>query len=112
MESLQTYLKIQTFFVWFGLFTVCCIQWCKGLVDGKSMFKLFGVLVAIGAGYEVVQIVLSHTASSSSQNTFSCTQGARGVFLSCGGWPIFSKSIAHIAEMVIQGNNYLYSSIQ
>ena len=108
MESLQSFLKMISFFVWFGLFTVCCIQWCKGLVDGKSMLKLFGIILAIGFGYEIVQIVISHN-SSSSQNTFSCSQATSGIYLNCAGWPIFSEKIAYIAEKVIQATNFIYA---
>lgn len=109
MESLQSFLKMISFFVWFGLFSVCCIQWCKGLVDGKSILKLFGIILAIGFGYEIVQIVISHRPSAS-ENTFTCSQGVSGVFLNCAGWPIFSEKIAYLAEKTIQATNFIYAA--
>ncbi len=109
MESIQSFIKILSFFVWFGLLAVCCLYWCKGLVDGKSMFKLFGILLSIGFGYEVVQIVISNSSSSVSENIFSCKPGEGGVYLNCAGWPIFSTSISFIAEKVVASNNYLYA---
>jgi hypothetical protein len=107
MESIQEFAKLLSFFVWFGFVVICVFHFCRGLIDGKSMIKLVGIIIAIGFGYEVVQIVISN-GNSSSDEVFKCVPGVNGIYLTCASWPFFNSTIAALAENMIKGINYFF----
>jgi len=113
MENMNEYMKYLSFFVWFGLFAVLAWHWCWGLVDGKSMLKFFGILLAVGLGYALFQMVFQATGTTSSGSEMTCDTDSP-LYINCGGWPIFVNAsflnihLTSIAQSVMAGINTFY----
>ncbi len=105
MESVQEFGRILSAIAWCSFMAIACYQFTKGMFDFKSLLKLFGVVVAIGLGYELIHLALNSAKPES--EALVCTRSQN--YLSCAGWPIFSFSLAYIAEMVLKFSSWAYA---
>lgn len=105
MDSAQEFGRNLSFIAWFSFMAIVCYQWIKGMFDFKSLLKLFGLVVAIALGYELIQMVV--TSSSPDPEALSCTQ--KNNYLDCAGWPIFLTSLAYIAEQVLKFSTWAFA---
>ena len=105
MDSVQEFGRILSIIAWCSFMIIASYQFTKGMFDFKSLLKLFGVVVAIGLGYELIQLVLS--SAKPDTEPLICTRGQN--YLNCAGWPIFSSTLAYIAEKVLKFSSWAYA---
>lgn len=94
MEGMSEYPKILSYFLWMSLFCVLCIQWCKGLLDGRSMITFFSIIIAVAVGYSVLKgMMQAGTLHSGNDTNFSCVN-ENDAYYSCMGWPIMKDGFS------------------